>query len=356
LIADLEQRKESLIGELRDLEAQRALVDETAYLQQKAELERLAVGTLRELDTLTRRPPTDAPPTAHHRGRRGIAAWVGVGLAALGLVALFFLPGEQEVVAPEDPELAAVLARLTENPGDVDALVRGSQILLEQGDLGEASRFADRALQLDPESPSALVQWAALLAARNQAGEALTLLDQVVTRHPEYVAAWSLRGLLALQLGNKEVARESLAQYLERAPLGPRSDELRSILDKLAGDGDRGVEGSAGNHGTGTGRPAQDNARGMGKAAIDAQAIWISRCAMCHGDSGRGDTPTGRALALPDMTEQKWQDRVTDEAMHRAITRGVVREVEGRTRRMQPFSDLSREQVEALVALIRSFE
>ncbi|QOC22495.1 c-type cytochrome [Wenzhouxiangella sp. AB-CW3] len=47
-------------------------------------------------------------------------------------------------------------------------------------------------------------------------------------------------------------------------------------------------------------------------------------CATCHGDSGKGDGPAGRALrpAPPDMSDPAWQEETTDDHIRLVTEKG----------------------------------
>ena len=55
-----------------------------------------------------------------------------------------------------------------------------------------------------------------------------------------------------------------------------------------------------------------------------AQALWLARCATCHGATGRGDGPTGRSLEPRprDFQDAAWQARVDDVRLRRVIVEG----------------------------------
>ena len=137
-------------------------------------------------------------------------------------------------MADPDPELKAVWRRLEEHPDDVDTLSKGAELSLRGLELGQARRFIERALLLDPENPRALVQYSALLLGEGQPLAALDHLEEVLRAHPEALDAWSLRGMIGMQLHNPSLARESFEEYLKRAPEGPAKDRVRGLLEQLA--------------------------------------------------------------------------------------------------------------------------
>lgn len=55
--------------------------------------------------------------------------------------------------------------------------------------------------------------------------------------------------------------------------------------------------------------------------ADDAAATFKSKCAMCHGPDGGGDTPTGKTMKVPDLKSADVQ-KATDAELTDAITKG----------------------------------
>jgi len=89
--------------------------------------------------------------------------------------------------------------------------------------------------------------------------------------------------------------------------------------------------------------------------AADAKAIWEKDCAKCHGADGKGKTKMGEKVGVRDYTDPKVQESLKDEEMVKAIKEGVKEKDTGKTK-MKAFSDLSDEEVKALVAHIRSLK
>lgn len=59
-------------------------------------------------------------------------------------------------------------------------------------------------------------------------------------------------------------------------------------------------------------------------AMKEAKEVWQTRCATCHGVSGKGDGPAGVALNPKprDFTSEAWQKSVTDEHIQKIIVGG----------------------------------
>ena len=82
-------------------------------------------------------------------------------------------------------------------------------------------------------------------------------------------------------------------------------------------------------------------------AADDAAAVYKSKCAMCHGASGAGDTPMGKKLAVKPLGSAEVQKK-SDEKLQEIIAKGAGK--------MPPFAaKLSAEQIKQLVTVVRSF-
>ncbi len=91
-----------------------------------------------------------------------------------------------------------------------------------------------------------------------------------------------------------------------------------------------------------------------GLQAQDAKAIYDKDCAKCHGADGKGDTKMGKKLEIKDLTDAKVQS-AKDEEFAKAIKEGVKEKDSDKTR-MKAFSDLSDDDVKALVAFVRGLK
>ncbi len=80
--------------------------------------------------------------------------------------------------------------------------------------------------------------------------------------------------------------------------------------------------------------------------AEDAAAVFKSKCAMCHGADGKGDTAMGKKLAIKALTAPEVQ-KLTDEQIQQTIVKGK--------NKMPSFDKkVTPDQVKALVAHIRT--
>jgi len=88
--------------------------------------------------------------------------------------------------------------------------------------------------------------------------------------------------------------------------------------------------------------------------AADVQENWDKNCAACHGKDGTGQTAMGKKLKIKDYTDAAAQSEFTDEQAVNAIKDGIKED--GKTR-MKAFGEkLSDEEIQALVAHVRSLK
>jgi mono/diheme cytochrome c family protein len=92
------------------------------------------------------------------------------------------------------------------------------------------------------------------------------------------------------------------------------------------------------------------SASALAQADKKIERTWKSKCASCHGASGKGDTDKGKELKVVDMTTAAFQAKKDDE-LKKAILEGVEKEKSHSFK-----SELTPEQVDGLVAYIRSFK
>jgi mono/diheme cytochrome c family protein len=86
------------------------------------------------------------------------------------------------------------------------------------------------------------------------------------------------------------------------------------------------------------------------------ERAWKAKCSSCHGAAGKADTEKGQQMKILDMTSAEFQARKDDE-LKNAILNGVKKEKGGVKQEMDAFKgDLTPEQVDALIAYIRTFK
>lgn len=85
-----------------------------------------------------------------------------------------------------------------------------------------------------------------------------------------------------------------------------------------------------------------------GYAQDSGAALFQSRCQMCHGADGKGDTPTGKAFHVPNLHDPAIA-KMTDADLAGVITKGKNKMPAFGTR-------LTSAQIDSLVAYIRTMQ
>lgn len=80
--------------------------------------------------------------------------------------------------------------------------------------------------------------------------------------------------------------------------------------------------------------------------ADDSAALYKSKCAMCHGPDGKGETPAGKSMKVKDFASDDVK-KMSDADLSDAISKGKAK--------MPPFKTLSADQVKGLVEYVRAF-
>lgn len=85
-------------------------------------------------------------------------------------------------------------------------------------------------------------------------------------------------------------------------------------------------------------------------APVDAAPVYAAKCALCHGKDGV-PSPVMASQKVPNMADPAWQAARTDADLKKSIEGGKPGTL------MRGFkSELSAEQLAALVAQVRSFK
>jgi len=82
--------------------------------------------------------------------------------------------------------------------------------------------------------------------------------------------------------------------------------------------------------------------------AVDAKALFDSKCSKCHGKDGRAKSLHAKHEHARDLTTAEWQNDVTDERIFNSISNGKGK--------MPSFKKkLTDEQIDSLVSYVRRF-
>lgn len=95
-------------------------------------------------------------------------------------------------------------------------------------------------------------------------------------------------------------------------------------------------------------------AAALSARAADPKDNYEQTCQKCHGADGKGDTKMGKKLEVRDYTDAKVQDSFKDEDAIKALKEGL-KDADGKIQ-MKAFTDLSDDDIKALVAYMRTFK
>ncbi|HWC65276.1 MAG TPA: c-type cytochrome [Thermoanaerobaculia bacterium] len=90
-----------------------------------------------------------------------------------------------------------------------------------------------------------------------------------------------------------------------------------------------------------------------GAAALAADGrpspLFLQRCAKCHGEDGRAQTPKGKKLKAQDFTDPDFQQHKSDAQLVEAITNGTDKDMPAFGKILTP------QEIETLIPVVRSF-
>jgi tetratricopeptide (TPR) repeat protein len=275
---DLEDAHATAVEQLRRLELERDKLTPEHYARERAALLAVGAAALEGLhaaptpaSTSRPSPPAsdlvatltalrDADPAAFQaavaqlgiRGQDALAVWRGAAYTAAGagLIALLValaggdardrragetMTGGDEVAmdrradaeAP-DARLQALEAKVAENPQDLDALHRLTEIHLGRQDLPAAMKTNDAALAIAPNDPAGRTYRAVLAAFVGKKEEALSTLVEIQKAHPTELRAWVYHGLLSLETSPKD----ALADFEKALTLEPTNPQLLAMREE----------------------------------------------------------------------------------------------------------------------------
>jgi tetratricopeptide (TPR) repeat protein len=247
---------EFLLRSLDDLDAERAAgaLSEQRYQRLRAEYTARAAdlaratGRRRPARTEARRRARTKRPAPGSRRRRRLVAVVAAlalgGLGTTGTLGLLGGPGTAATpaagagaaAASLEATVAALRRTVADHPRDAGAHDALANALAQTGDLPGALQEFDAAVSVDPDDAVALAYsgWIALLAGSTD--KALDRLARAEATAPGYPDAHAFRGIALLRSGgDRAEARAELERYLQLAPDGPLTQQVRDVLAKLGG-------------------------------------------------------------------------------------------------------------------------
>jgi cytochrome c-type biogenesis protein CcmH/NrfG len=273
-VLDLRAEKDSLLGAIKDLEFDLASgkLSPDDYSALRSKYEARAMLVLQELDTqeATLQQPPPAPsspgPSTPSPALAAVSFWsrplfaasvIGMLIAIVGgggfLLGRVTQEASVEGRAREAGSgmdnggqmIAALEARLSQNPRDLEALVGLGRIYLQSGQMPKAVDVYKRALEIDGNNVSALSGMAMILAQAGHSDQALSLFDRALAVNPQVPMALLFKGrILYEDKQDYAAAIASWEQFLRVMPQGGPADVVRGWIEearqaarKLEGDG-----------------------------------------------------------------------------------------------------------------------
>lgn len=252
---ELEYRYRAALEALRDVETDRRAgsLDEAAYAREREDAEARAAKTLAELEAGGSGAPDAGRRPIARRARR-LAAVTGSLLGLLLLVG-FVAPANTpaslaqpvrtnqplaDALAAEEARQATVarmLDRFRADPRDAEALRALADAYLAGGpdDLPRAAAVLLLLIDLQPENVEALADLAGAYLRAGDLANGQAAVDRLAQIAPDSADLAFLRGLIAVERGENELAVTHFDRFLELAPDDPRAAMVRSLRAEAAG-------------------------------------------------------------------------------------------------------------------------
>ncbi len=141
--------------------------------------------------------------------------------------------GEASPPPPEDAAFTAALARVREEPGDVEASAHVVHELIRRQDYDEARLLTERSLGVDPFLSEARAHRAFLLAAGGDTPGALRELQRLSALYPRGYEALLFLGLVRMRSGDNAGAADAFDRFLLEAPPEEQAPQMRAALTSL---------------------------------------------------------------------------------------------------------------------------
>jgi tetratricopeptide (TPR) repeat protein len=275
---DLTQRAQSLIEQLRALEAEKHNLGAEQYAAEKSRLEREAASALRAKDEHLQRkasgedgrakaPVAPAPTGWASRNPQLVGALWGAGIMLFFGGLGYLLVSEQQTrqdgmeatgrVPPggpqqqqanavneqgDSPDMAEARARLQANPGDVESAALLSHELIRRQSFEEAAKVTAKGLAADPFNVEMRVHRGVLRAAMGDLPGAEQELTELVDTWPDAQEALIFLGSLALRRGDKAKALEHFERFSVEVPRNMQPPQLDAAIAQLRAE----VQGQGG--------------------------------------------------------------------------------------------------------------
>ncbi len=271
---DLDQRYQTLLGQLKELKADQHQVAEGPYRAEFLRLEREAALVLKARAEQARGNKHDQAKSQARADRKQEAAsaasetffgrhpslkgalWGGGGVLFFVMLGLALneetkprvegaeatgrsasasttaRPGGK--AEPEtEPEMKAAMDRVSKNPEDVAALAELSHELIRTQDFDQAQRLTLKASALDPYDVETRIHRAVLAAMRGGGKESVHELEHVAKTFPGSYEALLFAGAMWMEEGDKVRALQDFEQFMAEAPPQEQPPRLIEAVAQL---------------------------------------------------------------------------------------------------------------------------
>ncbi|RME28068.1 MAG: hypothetical protein D6798_03240 [Deltaproteobacteria bacterium] len=266
-VEDLLARKESLVEQLRSLEADRDKMEPAEFEARWRHTLDRAAEALRDLEAARAAAERVAPPAAAEAGdgppepsaapapppsgggamarRVGWTAAVVVFFVLLGVTLTKSTSSRPEGgsmtggptmggSSESSSVIAEAEARLAADPTDVDAAAILAHDAIRQGRLDAGMQYVDAGRKVAPDDPRIQSSLAALMIAIGYLDRAEATLDQAQAADPDLPTAWLWRGVLAMQRQDPDAARAAFEKVLELSTDATDRRLAASLLHELS--------------------------------------------------------------------------------------------------------------------------
>jgi len=256
---DLVARLDGLVNQLRELEDTGTKRTAAQHRDERFLLELQAARTVLALDALAapraaqgkKREPAEAAAPAHGSALTGFFWGVG-SAAALGLL-FFFVSQSSKPRAPggsvtgntpmeggaaaapaaaeDSAEIAALEARVRQDPEDVGARLDLARLHLMREDMMAVYNETQAVLQRDPENPRALAYQSLVRLAMGQGEQAEEMLVRALRKDPDLLEGYLHLMFVYTRVGKPRQAEATMKRAAERFP--DRAESLRRLLAQM---------------------------------------------------------------------------------------------------------------------------
>lgn len=162
---------------------------------------------------------------------------VGYGGAGFNLSELFTSDnGSTDSTMTADQKVAALEARLQQNPKDVTTLLELATLYQQNGDLLRAASYLDQVIAVDPSQKEIYLRLANIYLNQEvaQYAAAAAILNKAISVDPDNPDIYLKLGIAQNALGNVSATVLAWQKYLALAPNGDMASIVREQVAKLA--------------------------------------------------------------------------------------------------------------------------